>query len=253
MPDPERRRNLDLSQRTALVTGGSRGIGKEVALTFAQHGANLVLNATNKEALEETAHLAEAFGIQVITIEGDITSQNTITSLVGRGKERFGSIDTFVHAAGITADGLLIRMKDNDWDRVQNVNLRSAFQLAREITPLMMKQRRGSGIFLSSISAGGVGGQVNYAASKAGIIAVTRSLAKEYGNRGLRFNAIAPGPIDTDMTRKLNDKQKDGMLGLIALGRFGMAEEVADTALFLASDMSSYINGAVIPVDGGMY
>ena len=243
-----------LKGKCALVTGASRGIGKAIALKLASLGANLVLNyrSSEQEALEVEKQVKD-MGVDAISVKGDISKLEDVETLVSTAKEKFGTIDIMVNNAGITKDTLLLRMKEEDFDSVINVNLKGVFNCLKAITPVMVKQKEGKIINLSSV-VGLVGnaGQVNYAASKAGVIGMTKSLAKEIGSRGITVNAVAPGFIETDMTDVLGDKFKEEAKKNIPLKRLGKAEDVAEVVAFLASDSANYITGQVIHVDGGM-
>jgi 3-oxoacyl-[acyl-carrier protein] reductase len=243
-----------LKGKCAIVTGAAKGIGKAVALKLASLGANIVLNYRSSEdkAIELENELKE-LGVEVLRVKGDISKLADVENLINKAKERFGSIDIMVNNAGITKDTLLLRMKEEDFDSVIDVNLKGVFNCLKTITPIMVKQKHGKIVNLSSV-VGIVGnaGQVNYAASKAGVIGMTKSLAKEIGARGITVNAVAPGFIETDMTEVLGDKLKDEAKKGIPLRRLGTPEDVAEVVAFLSSDSSNYITGQVINVDGGM-
>lgn len=243
-----------LKGKCALVTGASRGIGKAIALKLASLGANLVLNFRNSEseALEVEKEVKD-MGVDAISVKGDISKLEDVENLVAKAKEKFGAIDVMVNNAGITKDNLLIRMKEEDFDKVIDVNLKGVFNCLKTITPVMIKQKHGKIINLSSVvGISGNAGQVNYAASKAGVIGMTKSLAKEVGSRGINVNAVAPGFIETDMTEVLGEKYKEESKKNIPLKRLGKPEDVANVVAFLASESSDYITGQVIHVDGGM-
>lgn len=243
-----------LKGKCAIVTGAAKGIGKAIALKLASLGANIVLNYRSSEdkAIELENELKE-LGVEVLRVKGDISKLADVENLINKAKERFGSIDIMVNNAGITKDTLLLRMKEEDFDSVIDVNLKGVFNCLKTITPIMVKQKHGKIVNLSSV-VGIVGnaGQVNYAASKAGVIGMTKSLAKEIGARGITVNAVAPGFIETDMTEVLGDKLKDEAKKGIPLRRLGTPEDVAEVVAFLSSDSSNYITGQVINVDGGM-
>ncbi len=243
-----------LKGKCAIVTGASRGIGKAIALKLASLGANIVLNyrSSEKEALEVENEIKN-MDVDVISIKGDISKIDDVQNIVSKAKEKFGNIDIMVNNAGITKDGLILRMKEEDFDSVIDVNLKGVFNCLKSITPIMVKQKHGKIINLSSVvGVSGNAGQVNYSASKAGVIGMTKSLAKELGGRGINVNAVAPGFIETDMTEVLGDKFKEEAKKNIPLKRLGKAEDVADVVAFLASESSDYVTGQVIHVDGGM-
>lgn len=243
-----------LSGKCAIITGASRGIGKAIALKLASLGANIVLNyrSSEKEAMEVENKIKE-MGVEVLSIKGDISKLEEVENLVMKAKEKFGTIDIMVNNAGITKDTLLLRMKEEDFDSVIDINLKGVFNCMKSITPIMIRQKHGKIINLSSVvGISGNAGQVNYAASKAGVIGMTKSLAKEVGSRGINVNAVAPGFIETDMTNELGDKFKEEAKKNIPLKRFGKPEDVAEVVAFLASESSNYVTGQVIHVDGGM-
>ncbi|MDE6714857.1 MAG: 3-oxoacyl-[acyl-carrier-protein] reductase [Muribaculaceae bacterium] len=243
-----------LEGKTALVTGAARGIGKALALKFASEGANvaftdLVIDENGKKTEEEIA----AYGVKVKGYASNAASFEDTENVVKQIVEDFGTIDILVNNAGITKDGLMMRMSEAQWDAVIAVNLKSAFNFIHAVTPVMMRQRKGSIINMSSVvGVHGNAGQCNYSASKAGMIGLAKSIAQELGSRGIRANAIAPGFIITDMTAKLPEDIKAEWCKKIPLRRGGTPEDIADVATFLASDMSSYVTGQVIQVDGGM-
>lgn len=243
-----------LSGKTAVVTGGSRGIGRAIALKLAGLGANIVLNYNNSiGAVEEVIKEIEAAGGTATAVQGDVSVFQDAEKIVKTAVEKFGSLDILVNNAGITKDGLLLRMKEEDFDRVIDVNLKGAFNCIRHASAIMLKQRSGRIINISSVvGITGNAGQVNYAAAKAGIIGVTKSAAKELASRGITVNAVAPGYIDTSMTEVLAEKTKELILGSIPLKRMGRPEDVAEAVAFLASESAAYITGQVIHVDGGM-
>ena len=243
-----------LDGKVALVTGGSRGIGKAIALKFASEGADVVFTyLSNKAAAEQTEQELGQFGHRVKAYASDASSFESAHELVKQVIEDFSRIDILVNNAGITRDTLLMRMTEQQWDEVLNGNLKSAFNFTHAVVPLMARQRAGSLISLSSVvGIAGNAGQSNYAASKAGIIALSTSVAKEMGSRNVRCNCIAPGFIDTDMTSSLPEELRKEWAKTIPLRRCGTPEEVANVALFLASDLSSYVTGQVIHCCGGM-
>ncbi len=247
-------REFDLSGKVAIVTGSSRGIGRAIALKLGFHGANVVINSTDKSTpqAEEVKSSIEGFGRKAIVVTGNICEEETAKDIVSKTVNEFGRIDILVNNAGIRNDGLLIKMTLDQWQSVMNTNLTSAFLMTREVVIQMLKQKSGSIIYISSI-AGQIGnaGQANYAASKAGLEALAKSGAAEYAKRGIRFNTLALGLVETDLTKDLTDKQKEIFFQLAPMRRLITPEEVADTVLFLASDRSSGITGTTINVDGG--
>lgn len=243
-----------LKGKCAIVTGAAKGIGKAIALKLASLGVNIVLNyRSSEEKAIETENEIKALGVEVLRVKGDISNISDVENLINTAKENFGKIDIMVNNAGITKDTLILRMKEEDFDSVINVNLKGVFNCLKTITPVMVKQREGKIINLSSVvGLSGNAGQVNYAASKAGVIGMTKSLAKEVGARGITVNAVAPGFIETDMTEVLGDKFKEEAKKAIPLKRLGKPEDVANVVAFLASEDANYITGQVIQVDGGM-
>lgn len=243
-----------LKDKVAIVTGGTRGIGRAIALKLADQGANIVINYRNsdKEA-EELKSILEGKGVKVLTVKCDISNFEDSKNLMDKCKEVFGKIDILVNNAGITKDTLIMRMKEEDFDNVIDVNLKGTFNCAKHASAIMLKQRFGKIINMTSVvGIAGNAGQVNYAASKAGVIGLTKSLAKELGSRGITVNAVAPGFINTDMTASLSEKVKEEASKNIPLKRLGNPEDVANLVGFLASDAANYITGQVINVDGGM-
>ena len=243
-----------LSGKNALITGAARGIGKAIALKFASEGANiaftdLVIDENGKKTEEEIA----ALGVKTKGYASNAANFEETAKVVEQVKNDFGSIDILVNNAGITKDGLMMRMTEQQWDAVIAVNLKSAFNFIHACTPIMMRQRKGSIINMASVvGVHGNAGQSNYAASKAGLIALAKSIAQEMGSRGIRANAIAPGFIETAMTAALPEDIRKDWIQKIPLRRGGQVEDIANVATFLASDMSSYVSGQVIQVDGGM-
>jgi len=238
----------------ALITGGSRGIGRVIALTLAGAGYDIAFCYTSNEtAAKETAAEIEKTGVKALPIKTDVSNESDVTAMVQAAKDTFGSIDVLVNNAGITRDGLLLRMSDKDISDVLNTNLKSAFYTTKAVLRDMMKNRRGKIINITSIvGITGNAGQSNYAASKAGLIGFTKSVADEYGSKGICVNAVAPGFIETEMTDKLPEEVKAAYLERIGLKRFGTPEDVANVVKFLASPDSDYITGQVIEVTGGM-
>jgi len=243
-----------LEGKTAVVTGAGRGIGRAIAVKLASGGANIVINYNqNKTSAEETAQAIRGIGGQVLVFKADVAFFEQAEALIGKAREAFGGIDILVNNAGITKDGLIMRMTEADFDKVIAVNLKGAFNCIRHTVPLMVKQRRGRIINITSVvGLTGNAGQANYAASKAGIVGLTKSLAKEIGSRGITVNAVAPGFIETDMTANLPEKIREAILERVSLQRLGKPEDVADAVYFLASDMAAYITGQVLSVDGGL-
>jgi len=244
-----------LTEKTALVTGASRGIGKAIAEIFAKNGANVAFTYLNNEekAMQVEKDLL-AFGIKAKAYKSDAGDYAQAQELTQEVLKDFGKIDILVNNAGITRDNLLLRMSETQWDEVMEANLKSVFNLTKLLAKDMLLQRSGSIINLTSVvGLSGNAGQANYSASKAGVIGFTKSIAAEIGSRNVRCNAIAPGFIKTDMTDKLNEEQQKALLKSIPLGRLGTSTEIAETALFLASDLSGYITGQVISVCGGMH
>lgn len=243
-----------LESKTALITGAARGIGKQIAITFAKEGCNVAFTdiEINDEARQTLAEL-KSYGVQARAYASNAADYEASHQVVEQVMADFGKIDILVNNAGITRDTLLMRMTEKQWDDVMQVNLKSVFNFTHAVTPIMLRQRSGSIISLSSIvGLNGNAGQANYAASKAGIIAFTKSVAKELGARGIRANAIAPGFIMTEMTAALSEETLKQFVSLIPMKRGGTTEEVAKVALFLASDLSSYVSGQVIQVNGAM-
>lgn len=241
-------------RKTVLVTGGARGIGKAIALKFAEEGYDVIINYNGSaDAALKTKQEAEHYGVKAMTVQADVSDYDSVKAMIDTAMKEFGRIDVLINNSGITKDGLLIRMTPDDFNRVIQVNLNGAFNCIQNVTRIMMKQKSGSIINLSSV-VGLIGnaGQANYAASKAGIIGLTKSCAKELASRNIRVNAIAPGFIETDMTKTLKETDKEKMLSLIPLKQFGSPQQVADVAYALASDAFSYVTGQIIHVDGGM-
>ncbi len=243
-----------LEGKVAVVTGAARGIGKSIAIRFAEEGCNIAFtDLAIDENAEATTKEIEALGVKVKGYASNAANFEDTHEVVNQIINDFGRVDILVNNAGITRDGLMMRMTEQQWDMVINVNLKSAFNFTHALTPIMMKQKSGSIINMSSVvGVHGNAGQANYSASKAGMIGLAKSISKELGSRGIRANAIAPGFIATEMTHQLSDEVRSEWAKQIPLRRAGTPEDVANTALFLASDLSSYITGQVIQVDGGM-
>ncbi|MGD9678646.1 MAG: 3-oxoacyl-[acyl-carrier-protein] reductase [Vulcanibacillus sp.] len=243
-----------LNSKVAVVTGASRGIGREIVLTLAKAGANVVINYMgNKDLAEEVAVEVRQMGRDALVIKADVSNSEEVENLVSKTLEYFGKIDILVNNAGITRDNLIIRMKEDDWDKVIDTNLKSVFLTSKAISKIMIKQREGKIINISSVVATlGNAGQANYVAAKAGVIGLTKTLARELAPRGINVNAVAPGFIQTDMTANLSDIIKDKLLEQIPLGRLGQAKDIANIVKFLVTDEASYMTGQVIHVDGGI-
>jgi 3-oxoacyl-[acyl-carrier protein] reductase len=242
-----------LKDKVAIITGGAQGIGKEIALSLAQEGATVVIADINTQRLKETEKEIRSYGAEVLTNLCDITDFNQVEQMVNKTLDKFKKIDILINNAGVTSDALIVRMSEADWEKVVAVNLKGAFNCTKASAKVMLKQRSGKILSIASI-IGLIGnvGQANYAASKAGIIGLTKSVAKELAPRGINVNAIAPGFIQTEMTAALDEKTKSKMLEAIPLKRFGQPKDVANLAVFLVSEKASYITGQVICVDGGM-
>lgn len=241
-------------KQTAIVTGGSRGIGRAVAVRLAKDGMNLVINYRgNSAAAEETERLCRELGAEVLLVQGDVSRAEDCEKLAAQAKEAFGRVDVLVNNAGITRDGLLARMTEEDFRAVLDVNLVGPWNMMKAVNRIMMKQRYGRIVNLSSVTGlMGNMGQTNYAAAKAGILGMTKSYAREVAGRGITVNAVAPGFIDTDMTEAMPEGAKDKIITGIPMGRTGKPEDVAETVAFLASEQAGYITGEVLRVDGGM-
>lgn len=241
--------------KVALVTGASRGIGRSIALQLAEEGYNVVVNyAGNKEKADAVVAEIQAKGLESMAIQANVANGDEVKAMIKDVVKTFGSIDVLVNNAGITRDNLLMRMKEHEWDDVVDTNLKGVFNCIQKVTPQMLKQRHGRIINLTSV-VGAVGnpGQINYVASKAGVIGMTKTAARELASRNITVNAVAPGFIVSDMTDALNDDLKETMKGQIPLGRFGQDTDIAHTVAFLASDNASYITGQTIHVNGGMH
>lgn len=243
-----------LKGRTAIVTGSARGIGKAITMKLASYGANIVINdIPSSDCAEAACEEIKALGVDSIVVKGDVRNKEDVDALISAAMDKFGKIDIFVNNAGVTRDGLMIRMSEEDWDLVMDINLKGAFNCIKAVARPMMKQRSGSIINIASIvGVMGNAGQANYVASKAGLIGLTKTTAKEFASRGIRCNAVAPGFIRSAMTDVLTDDVKKKYFESIPLGRFGETDNIADVVAFLASDMSQYVTGQTINVDGGL-
>ena len=244
---------MKLQNKVALITGGARGIGQAIAMTFAKEGADIVVADVNLEVAQKTASEIEALGRKALALEMDVTDYAKVEEGVNKILDKFGKVDILVNNAGITKDNLILRMSQAEWDAVINVNLKGTFNCIKAVSRPMIKQRSGKIVSIASIiGLMGNAGQANYAASKAGIIALTKTVAKELASRNINANAVAPGFIQTDMTASLPEEVKAKMMEAIPLAKLGMPQDVANVCLFLASEESNYITGQVITVDGGM-
>ena len=245
-----------LKGKCAVITGSTRGIGKAIAIKYASLGCNIVINYKSENDEVNARELSDEIcklGVDTLIVKANVGDFEEAKNLVEKAKEKFGKVDILVNNAGITKDNLILRMNESDFDNVINVNLKGSFNCLKAVTPIMLKQKRGKIINMASV-VGVIGnpGQVNYCASKAGVIGMTKSLAKELGGKNINVNAIAPGFIDTDMTRVLSEDQKKNILSQVPLKRLGLVSDIANVAAFLASEDSDYITGQVIHVDGGM-
>jgi 3-oxoacyl-[acyl-carrier protein] reductase len=245
---------MHLDGKVALITGASRGIGRSVAIDLAKAGAKVVINyAGNVAAAQEAEQLIKAAGGEVLLIQGDVSNAEAVDTMVTQIMDQFGRIDILVNNAGITRDNLLMRMKEADWDAVMNINLKGIFNCTKAVSRIMMKQKSGKIINMTSVvGLTGNAGQANYAAAKAGVIGFTKSMAKELASRGITVNAIAPGFIATDMTAVLSEQIKSELVTKIPLGRLGSPEDISAAVLFLVSEAANYITGQTLNVDGGM-
>ena len=241
-------------KKVVVVTGASRGIGKEIALKYAENGYNVAINyVSDKTNVEELEKEFKEKGVEALIVKADVSKSEQVQEFIKAVIEKYGKIDVLVNNAGITRDMLLMRMKEEDFDKVIEINLKGTFLVTKEVVPYMMKKRDGKIISLSSVvGVTGNAGQCNYSASKAGIIGFTKSIAKELASRNIRANAVAPGFIDTDMTNVLSDEVKENINKQIPMRRMGTAREIANVVYFLGSEESSYITGQVINIDGGM-
>lgn len=245
---------MELMGKTAVVTGGARGLGKAIALKLAKMGANIVLcDIEASDAIDSTCAEFKAAGYNAAVAKGDVRNENDVNKFMAAAVETFGSLDILINNAGITKDNLMIRMSEQDWDDVLDINLKGAFLCTRSAAKIMIKNRRGTIVNIASVAGvTGNAGQANYSSSKAGLIGLTKTTAKELSSRGIRCNAVAPGVIKSKMTDVLPDKVKEMYIANIPLGRFGTPEDVAEVVGFLVSDSSSYVTGQVINIDGGL-
>ncbi len=245
---------MRLKSKNALITGAAQGIGKSIALGMAKEGANVAIADVNIEAAKSTSQEISSLGVKSLAIKLDVSKQDEVASAFKTFTDELGSLDVLVNNAGITRDAVLLRMKEEDWDSVLSINLKGAFLCSKEAVKIMGKQRSGKIISISSVVAFmGNPGQANYSSSKAALIGLTKTIAKEYASRGIRANAVAPGFIQTAMTDVLRDEVKDEMKKAIPLGHFGTPEDVTNAVIFLASKEADYITGQVIHINGGMY
>ena len=244
----------ELNGRVAIVTGGAQGIGKAIALTLARHGADVVVTDINLERAQATAQEIEALQVRSLAIKANVADVSAAEQMVKETVDKLGKIDILVNNAGITRDNVLLRMKPEEWDQVMEVNLKGTYACTRAALKFMFRQKNGRIVNIASITGlMGNAGQANYSASKAGIIGFTKAVAREYANRGITVNAVAPGFIDTAMTQAIPEKEREALIKLIPMERLGTPDDVAAAVYFLVSDLSGYITGQVINVNGGMY
>jgi 3-oxoacyl-[acyl-carrier protein] reductase len=245
---------MDLREQVVLVTGGARGIGRAIAEGFASRGASIALADISAESASEAAHELSSLGVRTKAVKLDVSKSAEVESAFAEILSEFGQIDVLINNAGITRDGLLLRMKEEDWDAVININLKGVFLCTKEAVKLMVKRKYGRIVNIASVVAFmGNPGQSNYSASKAGIVGLTKTVAREYASRGITVNAVAPGFISTAMTDALTENVRQEMLKSIPAGKFGSVDDVANAVIFLASPETGYITGQVIHVNGGMY
>ncbi len=239
--------------KTAIITGSGRGIGAAIAKRLAKDGFNIVINELSEEAGQQTAEECRALGIKAAVYAADVSDYAQCEEMVKKAKEEFGTLDVLVNNAGITRDGLLLRMSEENYDAVIRINQKSVFNMTKLVGAIMLRQKSGSIVNLASVAGlYGNPGQMNYSASKGAVIAMTKTAAKELGSRGIRVNAVAPGFIQTPMTDKLTDEQKNAILGQIAMKRYGQPEEIANVVAFLCGEDSSYVTGQIIEISGGL-
>lgn len=244
----------NLENKTSIITGGAQGIGLALAEMFAENGSNISICDIDENALKTAQKTIEKYGVKVFVKKADISKADECQAFVKDTIENLGDIDVLVNNAGVTRDNLTVRMSEQDWDLVININLKGAFLMSKAVLTHMMKQRKGSVVNISSVVGQmGNAGQANYSASKSGLIGLTKSLAREFAGRNVRVNAIAPGFVRTAMTDKLKDDVKEKLLATIPLKRFAEPQDIAKAALFLASEQSSYITGQVLAINGGLY
>ena len=243
-----------LKNKNAIITGGARGIGREIAKTLAKNGANIAINyRTYNDELEKLVSELEGYNIKVLTYKCDVSNESEVEAFINEVKDKFNSIDILINNAGITKDGLILRMSEKDFTDVLDINLKGTFNMTKAVSKIMVRQKSGKIINISSVvGVAGNAGQCNYAASKAGVIGFSKSIARELASRNINVNVIAPGYINTDMTKVLSDNIKEEVLKAIPMKKIGDPIEVANLALFLSSNLSDYITGQVINVDGGM-